>query len=532
MDPQNQNVNSADSAAPSEGKPATPTTPTMSAETPTVAPTPATPVAPQAAPTAPAEPAPATSSVTAAPVTPPPPADSAASAPPPPALPGSVIGGDGQPPAAMVETPGGGKKKWVLPAAVAAVVALVVGGYVFAFYLPSQPSAMYAASLKQTGRAVDALVNYSSDVKDRGYKSYNVDATLHSTGSLSMDATLTGAADVNANAKFKFDADIMGEKVNANLTSVHVKDSNTPDLYVQLNGIKPALDSYGMSSLDSLDGEWISVDHTLLSSYAASLDENASGAAKSSTAPTSDQINDAIGKVQAVNKQYIFTSNSSKAVLTNQKFIGHETKDGRATLHYKVGYNKSHLVAYVAALGGALDGSSLNTWSKAANDGKNLSDAMRLQDLKNGVTKTNADYTFDMWVDAKTKLVHAVQFTDPSQRNSVFVISQNYTGGDSYPFALSSSYKDPSSGDVQKTNLTVTLNSSTDVSTGTLAYDAGSSANVKLKFTVTPSKSNVQVTAPVNAKPLMNVIGELGFGSGSDGTGLLDTTSTNNAISL
>src|SRR6202035_3096437 len=167
---------------------------------------------------------------------------------------------------------------------------------------------------------------------------------------------------------------LMGEKVNANVISIKSPGNTAPDVYVQVSGIKSMLDSLGLNSLDKIDGQWIAIDHTLVETYLNSL----AGQKSSSTgsAPTYAAVEDAISKVQAVNKQYLFSTNASTAVFSNPQFIAKETNGGRALDHYKVSYSKTHLNAYLTAVGQALNSSQLNTWYKNMSAGKNLSDGV------------------------------------------------------------------------------------------------------------------------------------------------------------
>jgi hypothetical protein len=447
------------------------------------------------------------------------PSSSEASATPPSSMPE-------QPAAPMVSNPmiggasvgsaGGGKKRGLLLAlVVVAVLVLGAAGYVFGYYLPNKPAAVYSSSLEKGGKALDALIDYSNTASKKDYKSYNFTGSMQVKSSgVSFDGTLTGGFDPEGNADVKLNADILGQKMSANVRSVHAEGTNSPDLYVQLSGIKSMLDQYGLKSLDSLDGQWIGIDHTLLDTYAAALDESAAGAISGSKTPTPEQVEDALAKVQTVNKDYIFTTNSDKAVLTNAKYVAAETKDGRATLRYTVGYSKEHLQAYVNALKSALNSSKLNDWSKDANDGKNLSEMVDFNSLNASIRDANSNYTFDIWVDKTTKLIRTVQFTEPSDKSSTFALTQGYTGGDEYPFTLTFSGKNSESGETESASVNLTLNTSTNKTSGVMKLSEGSTS-AKLDFAVTPSNDTLKVTAPAGAMPVTNLLSMFGLGSDS-----------------
>ncbi|HSX05467.1 MAG TPA: hypothetical protein VLF69_03305 [Candidatus Saccharimonadales bacterium] len=406
----------------------------------------------------------------------------------------------------------GSKKGWLLPVIVAVVVLMALaGGYVFGLYLPNRPSAVFSKSLTNSGKAVDALVDYSKAASKLNYKSTKFDGTLHVKSSVSFDATITGAADSKGNTTANLSADILGEKVGADLRTVMPAGGTTPDIYLRLTGIKQALDSEGFGSFDSLDSQWVSIDHTLLDSVAGQLNQSAVSATSATSLPSRVQVEDAIAKIQAVNRQYIFTTNSSTAVLKQSSYLGKETQDGRSVYHYKVSYDRAHLKAYVSALGTALDSSSLNDWAKSANDGQSLSKLIDISSLNKSINSADTSYKFDVWVDAKTKLVHSVQFAQPSQTNtdSLFTISQNYTGGDTYPFTVSVSDK-TSNGTKEHATLKLSVNKTTNKVSADL--DVGlDGVTVTGNFTATPSNDAVSVTAPTGAKLVLEILNQLGL---------------------
>ena len=107
-------------------------------------------------------------------------------------------------------------------------------------------------------------------------------------------------------------------------------------------------------------------------------------------------------------------------------------------------------------------------------------------------------------------------FADPSDKNSTFTIAQSYAGGSNYPFSLQFDDKDPSSGDTDKTALNLSVNTATDVYTGALNSTDGSTS-AALKFTLTPSTSAVNVTAPSGAEPVANLLSQLDLGGSTSG---------------
>lgn len=421
------------------------------------------------------------------------------------------------------------KKLLMIVAGVVVAILAISGGYVFGFYLPNTPENIYASSLTNTADGLDKLIAYSKLEEQANYKSasFNGSANVKSPSG-SFDVTFSGSSDKDANANMQLSADIMGQKANANVRSVHASGSTNPDLYFQVTGIKSYLDANGLNQLDSLDGQWVSIDHTLLDTYSSALKQNlGSSMSPTSSVPAYTDVQDAIDKAEVVNRQYIFSTNPSKAVLVNQKFVGKETQNGREVNHYKLGYNKAHLQAYVTALSTALDSSKLNDWSKKNNDGKSLSQVMDLTKLENEIKDAKTDYSFDLWADTSTKLVSKLAFTDPTNSSSVFALSQSYDGKSSqYPFAIDFTGKDDS-GNPQTGTLSLAVDMQTNKVTGTLAATTKSTdgtTTINASFDATPSNTAVNVTAPSGAKSVTDILNELGLGGLASGSPLTPTS--------
>ena len=403
---------------------------------------------------------------------------------------------------------GKGRKKLWLSVGSTVGVLLLAGGLVFGYYLPNTPGGVYKAGLSHTAKGYDKLLDYMSAQQGKHYKGYSASGSLKIiTPEASGDGNFTAQSD-GANSTGQLNVDLASQKFAANFRTVEAKGQDEPDLYFQVSGLKPFLDSYGLNSLDSLDGQWISVDHTLIESAVA----QGAAATTAATTPSYAQIQDALKKIGAVNKQYLFATDKGHAVLVNEQYLGKSTQDGRPVNGYKMGYNKANLKSYVGAVGRALNDSSLNAWVKQTT-GKSTSEALDLADLQKSIDSAKSNYTFTLYVDTKTKLIHKLHFPDASNPvNSWFETGLGYTGGSKYPFFLTIYQKEGST--VTNVKLQFTL----DTSTNEIVADIGGqetgdgSVKVNLHGTFKPSNSTVQVTAPAGAKPIVQVLQSLGLG--------------------
>jgi hypothetical protein len=407
------------------------------------------------------------------------------------------------------------KRKVVLLIAATLLVLLLAAGYVFAVYLPKQPGNMYKAGLTNTGKALDSLITYAKEQKKTDYKASNFAASGHlkSAGG-SYDLSLSGSVNKGGGATATVNADVVGEKVQADLRSVTAKGNTTPDIYLKVKAQK-LLDGYGLAKYHD---KWIVLDHTLIDTYARNFGGSTS-ASTDVTVPTSEQINDALSKMQEVNKTYIFTTDESKGVLQNEQYLGKSNVHGRDAYHYKVGYNKTHLQSYVKEAKKALDSSKLNDWSKSMG-GKNLSEQSGFEALNKAIKDAKGNYKLDLWVDSSTRVVSQLQFADPKDSSSKFTLGQHYASGSLYPFSVGFTGKD---GNGKPTNGSLDLSLDTETHKFTAAFKgksqdaSGKPVDVDGSLSVTPSNKTTDITAPDSATSVNDVMRDL-FG------GLMATT--------
>ena len=395
------------------------------------------------------------------------------------------------------------KKRLFLFGGVALVVVALLAGYTFAFYLPNRPENIFKTGLERTGQATDKLLDYADQQYGKTYKTIAFDGSAKVVSpSGSFDASAKGAISKDKKATASIDTDIMGEKVHGDFRAIVAKDQTTPDVYLKVTGIKNMLTAYGMQGLD---GKWVVVDHTIFDTFLQRVQQTKS---TDEDTPTYAQVHDATLKVQAVNKQYIFTTDKNTAVLGNEHFLGKDSLNGRLSYHYKTGYNKAHLEAYVDALKKAVDESQLNVWAKAAQR-KNASELLNLDHMKQTVSRAKPGYTFDLWIDSQTKLVNQLTFANATDGAGKITFAQNYTGGSKYPFSLTATGMENDK--PVEAALHITIDSATDkISSDFSATQSGDSGKTTItaNFSLTPSSDDLNVEVPKGAKSLTELIAE------------------------
>jgi hypothetical protein len=406
-------------------------------------------------------------------------------------------------------------KLWAIAGA-ATVLVLGGGGYVLGYYIPSRPVNVYKSALANTADGYDQLIAYSTD-KEVSKKLQNSEVNGKykiEAGEMTTDGTFSGHVD-DKNASFKGDLGLGTTRVTIDGLMKDAENSDSPDTYLKVSGIKGLGEQIGVPAVDSLDGQWVSIDHTLIDNLTKQL-EASSGvdAASGRTAmPTEAQLTDAAKVIGEQSKKYLFTTDKDRAVLMLDTFVGKETVDGKPTNHYKVRADKEHLKTFVKELGKELDKSKLNDWAKASY-GKNLSEAVNVEEMVKQADGIKASDKFDVWVNTDTKLVHKVRFAEKQHADKNFMeFGLNYSGGAEKPFFINfSSDKDNM---LTTGKLGVTLNTDTDNMKFDLQMQEnsdGETTKISMDAKVKPADGKVDTSVPAGSISLSEAMSRLGLG--------------------
>ncbi len=403
---------------------------------------------------------------------------------------------------------GGGRSKKKLLFLGAAVAVLVAGAsaYVFGFYIPNKPENVYATAMSRTGDGYDRLVKYLSNEKlAEKYKTTDTKGTFKiNSPDFSTDGSFSMKGD-DKNAAFNLDMGMVTSRLKVDVLAKDVANSESPDLYMKVAGIKGFGSAFEMPGLDSLDNQWITVDHSLIDTFAQSVTQDSGEAMKM---PSRPDLSEAYAVVGTVGDKYLFTADKANAVFEMRQYVGRETTDGVTTLHYKVGINKANYKKFVKELATELDKTKLNTWVKENYGGRNISGYMDPEQAAKEIDSIKDSDTADLWVNADTKLIHKVRFNDKNNAGEYVDIGMAYKGGNEYPFFLNLQTSDG----VFK--LTATLNAETDVVSATGSYKGkGSAAGVNGSFNMTmkPGTGAVKVEVPAGAITLQQALDKAGL---------------------
>lgn len=422
---------------------------------------------------------------------------------------GVFVGGPA--PVPQPQQPRKRKKKLFIISGVA-ILLLATTGFVFGYYLPNQPENVYKTGLSRTGKALSSIIDGAteqdklskvekSELSGKLTATYR-DQTVNGNFSVKLDKTTS-----NGHFEYGYKFSDGEQKILADFMTRLDEKSTYPDVYFRISGLQEITDLF-MPSLSAYNNRWIAVE----SAYLENLTKDfAVDEPKNRENVSADEIASLIKSVNDVTNEYVFTSDSSKAVIEKKSYVKKEkTSEGVTAFRYKVGFNAQHLVAYCKAV------VNKTATEPAFKKLLNINDK-EVEELKDDGLKgcddvgkdTDPDYTFDMWIDSKYKLIHKLRFTDKDKSDPYFEVGQIYKGGDKVSLFVNS----VSEKDKADMKLTVDLDLKNMTSTGKFTANLDISGPIKIdgELSAQPYEGEIKVEKPADAAPIDEVIKAFGF---------------------
>ncbi len=411
-------------------------------------------------------------------------------------------------------------KLGVMPAVIVAAAVLISGSAAayLGLVLPNQPENIWKTALDNTSQGYDKFVEYAEEQKDTN--SGNVKGTFKiENAEFVTDGNIDGKFDPK-NSNIAVDAGVAGTRMKFNILTNIPEGASTPDIYLKAEGLQGLANLIGNGDpqtaqmLAGINNQYYFIDHTL-------LEQLQKQATNSTAAPEVDDIKaedivDFMKQVGEVNNEYIFTSDSSKAVFTVKEEVGKETINGREAYHFKVALDKEHIKVWNQAVcDRLLNHKVMKALSGVASDEDRKKECEDVTDYDN----IDENQTADVWVDMKTKLIRDVRIAEKDGK-ATYDFGLLYDGGDEYPFYIT--VKDEEQGDMTlKTTVNTASNVVTLVANG-VVKSGEQNGNIDLNLTFTPSNDVVEFTKPDGAKSLSDLLAP--FIGGLTGPSLLDQT--------
>lgn len=410
----------------------------------------------------------------------------------------------GMPPAFV---PGSSKKKKFnknifIFAGIGIAIGLLIVGFLAFFYLPNTPNNVWNTGLNRSGKALTAISTQATE-KDAlaSFTKSKVVANVSGSGEgISFNGKLdTKFDELTSDSDFKVAAKADSKNMDLGLKVLsELQDGKQyPDVYFKFIGLKALGFDQLVPGLAKYEGKWITVDSEYIASN-TTLKENAQAQTEQLTAA---EVAEMAKVVTDVSDEYVFTSDKSKGVLELKQFVSKEKIDGKDTYHYKVALNADNTKAYCRALvEGVL---ALPSAKRLAGDGAEQLKTDSLKDCDEIDIKESTQ-DFDLWIDAKYKLIYKVRIQDPDNSNTYVDIGQNYTGTDDVTGFIN--YVDGTSKTEMQFSITTNLKSKTTSGKLDVKANGSSPINLLVDIKIEPYEGNIDVNEPEGSIPIQTVI--------------------------
>jgi hypothetical protein len=433
------------------------------------------------------------------------------------------------------------KKSIFIPALILLVI--IGGGLLFYFEYWLNPSVIWSNSLTDTGKGFNNLVTYLNSQSGVTYKGYNTNASLNvKVSGTTYSGSFTEQNDA-ANSQSTLKANIGPANLNLQTISYVEPGATTPDIYFNISGFKNlGLGQYvgiNEQQLDSLDGQWISVSHSLIQQ----IEQSVSAQQTKTTPLTWKDVASTAQTLNTVNSKYIFTTNKNYSVTKVVKNYGFQTIDGVKTYHYKVGFVKANVKNYITALKNALTNTPVGKYA-TKETGDSINDLVGYSALESSADNINNSDTVDVWAGVSTRVIYKVRISDQSNPSTNYIeVGLNYKNSKSYPFFIN--WMSGTSGDNTNVSLLLTLNTQSNSLTGSLlATDPSDKVTVTGNANFTPTNQVFNIKPPANSITLQAAMAKIGLSSyyqeilqelsavgSQSGGGITQSTSLLNAFS-
>lgn len=417
------------------------------------------------------------------------------------------------------------RKKFILPGALIVFLLVCSGVYAFAFYIPNKPENVWKTGLNRSGDVLDELVSKATTQEelDKFKKSeVNVQVTANIEDSYKLDGTMSAKFD-STQLDAGVDVKVTDEGQEAidlalDVLSKQAEDKKFPDTYFKASGYSSLGLNELLPGIEKYEDKWIAITSDYLEEQASAAGLTAGESESGLTDVTAQDISEIAKTVVSTSNEYIFTADADKALLVNKEFIGKEDINGAKAFHYVVSINEDNAVKFCNAMTDNL---------LATESMKKLLDNPTEEDIKGYKEDIGCDgfkdslddnFTFDIWIDAKYKLITVARFYDEN-KEEYLEVGQSYNGGDEVPFYLDFS-KLPDAPTEARATFTINLKDATTKGEVKVKEDGDSPYDVYASVEVKPFTGELNVTKPAGAIDAEKVLKDIQSGYGAPVLGI------------
>lgn len=326
------------------------------------------------------------------------------------------------------------KKPLILSLAAAFVILAGSAVFVFGYYLPNTPERVWSTALDRTGDQMTTIVEAFQDpdaldtfdktratltgtIAGESYgKTYDYELSVDS---LSDDATSQSMAG------FKMKSDDSEYDVSADIRTALPDDAIFPNVYFKLSGLSSlGLDTY-LPNISKLDNRWIAVEQDFIEEkFVDQIQEmqESSGSERDGLEDvTNENIVSIVADVNTVTQEYVFTSDTEKAVFIMDSFVATEQSEGIEANHYMAKISKQNATKYCLAVVNKLTAN--DGMKKFYGDDESFVNAV--EDAKAECRDYDPDFdwnrAFDIWIDKTHKIFHKIRvYEDLDKKNQEY----------------------------------------------------------------------------------------------------------------
>ncbi len=326
----------------------------------------------------------------------------------------------------------GGHKKASFIVIVVVVAVVLIGAIIYmATQLSTNPGKLWSTALTNTNTASTAVINFMGQPSSNGY---DISGTFNTKNSASASATFSGTTTGSLNglaSTFTSKIPVQGNNILIDTVANPVDGAPSPDIYYRISGLSGLSQIFeqnnGSSSFTDnagqVEGKWLLLPHTDPASAQTALQLN-----QNVPLPQSS-IADVSSKINALNAQYLYGTDASKAVLTDRQNVGEETVNKRNVYHYKFTFRPAHFKAYVAAVRAVLGSSS--------QDVTTLEQRLGIENLNTVLSTVNGTPTADVLVDKASQTISVLHIPVATGSNNFVETGFNGVSGSVYPYYVS-----------------------------------------------------------------------------------------------
>lgn len=311
-------------------------------------------------------------------------------------------------------------KKKIILAFLAFLITLGLSlGYVFAIYMPNTPDGVWSHGFKRTGIAFSSAIE--TLIAPGTFSQFSSGSILLEGTATANDVEISLSVDAKGNqkssdARLSLGADIEGEQtaITALMKSYLPENATIPNMYFNISGLSTGIAANVAGEFAQYDGQWIAVEQDYLRQFEPFVGSNGD----SPLLLTAEEYSSIAQDVDALLREFVFTDETSKAIVEQVAFINTEGSEGVWANRYRAKVNIDNFKKLCVA--SVIRFSENTSAQKIMNyDGSDMAEVVKQYSEECGnIQPLEEDDEFDIWIDKNLKILHKVRFSsDLEARN-------------------------------------------------------------------------------------------------------------------